>query len=223
MASSCGNVTGARRPATALADGVARREGGVGSPPRDAEKPGSSGLEKPRSRHPTPRTRDICASRDASHRRRVGAESKGNVCPAGQTLHMAFSCGNVAATGQPWATSAEGLLMCGPGRARRREMPGNWAVRGSRNRKTAIPGRERVISVHVTIRPTIPGRRTGHTRDGEPSTHCVKYCFTDGTWLSIRFSGREPLLRLATEMQEGSEAQRTADVVMNDEVLRLRC
>ncbi len=49
----------------------------------------------------------------------------------------------------------------------------------------------------------------------------VKYYFTDGTWLSIRFSGTEPLLRIYMEMNSQLEIDAMVNVIRNDAELQL--
>ncbi len=50
----------------------------------------------------------------------------------------------------------------------------------------------------------------------------VKYYFTDDSWLSIRFSGTEPVLRVFMEMKQREEALQMADVVLQDPRLGLQ-
>ncbi len=49
----------------------------------------------------------------------------------------------------------------------------------------------------------------------------VKYYFTDGTWLSIRFSGTEPLLRIYMEMNSQFEIDAMVNLIKRDELLQL--
>jgi len=50
----------------------------------------------------------------------------------------------------------------------------------------------------------------------------VKYYFMDGTWLSIRFSGTEPILRVFMEMNNREESLAYAQMVLDDPVLGLK-
>ncbi len=49
----------------------------------------------------------------------------------------------------------------------------------------------------------------------------IKYYFTDGTWLSIRFSGTEPLLRIYMEMKDSEEAGQILTNLAEDDKLNL--
>lgn len=51
----------------------------------------------------------------------------------------------------------------------------------------------------------------------------AKYYFDDGSWLSIRFSGTEPLLRVAMEMWSAEQIKQMVDAVIGDERLQLGC
>lgn len=48
----------------------------------------------------------------------------------------------------------------------------------------------------------------------------IKYYFSDGTWLSIRFSGTEPLLRIYMEMNSREEAKEILDKLEQDEKMQ---
>ena len=49
----------------------------------------------------------------------------------------------------------------------------------------------------------------------------VKFYFPDDTWVSIRFSGTEPVLRIFLEANDAAEAKQFKDVVLNDTRLNL--
>lgn len=49
----------------------------------------------------------------------------------------------------------------------------------------------------------------------------VKYYFKDGTWVSIRFSGTEPLIRIFMEMNNQAEIDAVVDLIKHDNNLKL--
>jgi len=49
----------------------------------------------------------------------------------------------------------------------------------------------------------------------------VKYYFDDGTWLSIRFSGTEPLIRIFMEMNNQAEIDAVVELIKKDKKLKL--
>ena len=49
----------------------------------------------------------------------------------------------------------------------------------------------------------------------------VKYYFLDDSWLSIRFSGTEPVLRIFMEATSAAEAEQFKEIVLSDECLEL--
>src|SRR5690606_26321643 len=49
----------------------------------------------------------------------------------------------------------------------------------------------------------------------------VKLYFADGTWLLLRFSGTEPLLRVAMEMRDEDEADQIVAALFDDPQLGL--
>ena len=49
----------------------------------------------------------------------------------------------------------------------------------------------------------------------------VKFYFADETWLSIRFSGTEPILRIFLEARDRADAEYFKQVILNDQQLNL--
>ena len=49
----------------------------------------------------------------------------------------------------------------------------------------------------------------------------VKFYFADETWLSIRFSGTEPILRIFSEARDRVDAEHLKQVILNDGELNL--
>lgn len=49
----------------------------------------------------------------------------------------------------------------------------------------------------------------------------VKYYFKDGTWISIRFSGTEPLIRIFMEMNNQAEIDAVVELIKEDNILKL--